>query len=73
VKTREGLFAQLSDELVRYVELEEQHFLPLLRKHPDTKDLAAGALKGNKDLRASWRSCPSCRRTVTRSWPSLGS
>jgi hemerythrin-like domain-containing protein len=53
VKTREGLFAQLSDELVRYVELEEQHFLPLLRKHPDTKDLAAGALKGNKDLRAS--------------------
>jgi hypothetical protein len=53
VKTREGLFAQLSDELVRYVELEEQHLLPLLRKHPDTKDLAAGALKGNKDLRAS--------------------
>ncbi len=53
VKTREGLFAQLSDELVRYVELEEQHLLPLLRKHPDTKDLAVAALKGNKDLRAS--------------------
>src|SRR5688572_10214865 len=53
VKTREGLFAQLSDELVRYVEIEEQHLLPLLRKHPETKDLAADALKGNKDLRAS--------------------
>lgn len=53
VKTRESLFAQLSDELSRYVEFEEQHFLPLLRKHPDTKSLAADALKGNKDQRAS--------------------
>ena len=53
VKTREGLFAQLSDELLRYVEIEEQHFLPLLRKHPETKDLAVDALKGNKDLRAA--------------------
>ncbi|MDN2580095.1 hemerythrin domain-containing protein [Aquibium sp. ELW1220] len=53
LKTRESLFAQLSDELTRYVELEEQHFLPLLRKHSETKDLAADALKGNKDLRAS--------------------
>jgi hemerythrin-like domain-containing protein len=53
VKTREGLFAQLSDELTRYVEIEEQHFLPLLRKHAETKSLAADALKGNKDLRKS--------------------
>jgi hypothetical protein len=53
VKTREGLFAQLSEELDRYVDMEEQHLLPLLRKHPDTKELAAGALKGTKDLRAS--------------------
>jgi hypothetical protein len=53
VKTREGLFAQLSEELTRYVEIEEQHLLPLLRKHPDTKELAVAALKGNKDLRAS--------------------
>jgi hypothetical protein len=53
VKTREGLFAQLSDELTRYVEIEEQHFLPMLRKHSGTKDLAADALKGNKELRAS--------------------
>jgi hemerythrin-like domain-containing protein len=53
VKTREGLFAQLSDELTRYVEIEEQHFLPLLRKHSETKSLAADALKGNEDLRKS--------------------
>lgn len=53
VKTREGLFAQLSDELTRYVEVEEQHFLPLLRKHSETKGFAVDALKGNKDLRAS--------------------
>ena len=53
VKSRESLFAELSDELSRYVELEEQHLLPLLRKHPETKDLAVSALKGNKDLRAS--------------------
>ncbi len=53
VKTREGLFAQLSDELTRYVEIEEQHFLPLLRKHDDTKTLVPDALKGNKDLRTS--------------------
>ena len=53
VKTRESLFAELSEELTRYVEIEEKHFLPLLRKHPDTKDLATEALKGNKDLRAA--------------------
>jgi len=53
LKTRESLFAQLSDELTRYVEIEEQHFLPLLRKHSETKGFAADALKGNKDLRAS--------------------
>ena len=53
LKTREGLFAQLGDELTRYVEIEERHFLPLLRKHAETKGLAADALKGNKELRAS--------------------
>lgn len=53
IKTREGLFAQLGDELTRYVEIEEQHFLPLLRKHSETKDLASDALKGNKELQAS--------------------
>ncbi len=53
LKTRESLFAQLGDELTRYVEIEERHLLPLLRKHSETKGVASDALKGNKDLRAS--------------------
>jgi hypothetical protein len=53
VKTRENLFAQLSEELTRYVELEQEHFLPMLRKHSGTKELAADALKGNRELQAS--------------------
>ncbi len=53
VKTRESLFAQLSEELARYIDIEEQHLLPLLLKHPETKELATGVSKGNKDLRAS--------------------
>lgn len=53
LKTRENLFGQLAEELGRYVEIEEQHFLPLLRKHSETKGLAADALKGNKAMRAS--------------------
>lgn len=52
VKTRESLFAELSDELARYVELEEQHLIPLLRKDPETKALAAEAVKGNKELKS---------------------
>ncbi|HEV2746692.1 MAG TPA: phasin family protein [Allosphingosinicella sp.] len=52
VKTRESLFAELSAELTLYVDLEEQHLLPLLRKHAGTKPLAADAAKGNKELRA---------------------
>jgi hypothetical protein len=52
VKTRENLFAQLSEELGRYVEVEEQHLLPLLRKHAGTKTVSADAAKGNKELRA---------------------
>ncbi len=51
--SHEGLFEQPSEELTRYVEIEEQHFLPMLRKHSETKHLAADALKGNKELRAS--------------------
>ena len=52
VKTLESLFAELSDELARYVEAEEQYLLPLLRKDPDTKALAAEAVKGNKELKS---------------------
>jgi hypothetical protein len=53
VKSRESLFAELSGELTRYVEIEETHLLPLLRKHAETKDLAVETLKANKDLKAS--------------------
>ncbi|MTE00267.1 hypothetical protein GIY56_08205 [Paracoccus sp. YIM 132242] len=53
VKARESLHAELNDELVRYAEIEEHHLLPLLRKNPETRDLAVGALKGNRELRAS--------------------
>jgi pyruvate/2-oxoglutarate dehydrogenase complex dihydrolipoamide acyltransferase (E2) component len=52
VKTREGLFGELKSELALYVDVEEQHLLPLLRKHPETKALASDAAKGNKELRA---------------------
>lgn len=51
VKTREGLFVGLAEELGRYLEIEQQHLLPLLRNQPETKDLADEALKGGKDLR----------------------
>lgn len=53
LKTRESLFTQLIDELTRYVEVEEEHLLPLLRKHPEARIFASDALKGNKDLRAA--------------------
>ena len=52
LKTRETLFAELSEELGRYVEVEEKHLLPMLRKHNGTKTVAANAAKGNKELRA---------------------
>jgi hypothetical protein len=53
LKTRETLFEELSGELTAYVNLEEQHLLPLLRKHTGTKTLVNDAAKGNKDLRAA--------------------
>jgi predicted nucleic acid-binding protein len=52
VKTRETLFTELSDELARYIEIEEQHLLPLLRRHTGTKTVVAGAASANKELRA---------------------
>ncbi|MBV9748092.1 MAG: hemerythrin domain-containing protein [Acetobacteraceae bacterium] len=52
VKTRERLFAELKTELETHVDLEEQHLYPVLRKHAETKDLVAGAIKDNKELRA---------------------
>ena len=53
VKTRERLFAELKAGLETHIELEEQHLFPVLRKHADTKELVAGAIKDNKELRAS--------------------
>jgi|GEM_PF-1835090 len=52
VKTRETLFEELKNELTLYVELEEKHLLPVLRKHAGTKGIAADAADGNKQLRA---------------------
>ena len=52
VKTREKLFAELKTELELSADLEERHLFPVLRKHPETKDLVLDASKGNKELRA---------------------
>lgn len=52
VKTRGSVFAELKEQLNLYLDVEEQHLLPLLRKHPETKALASDAAKGSKSLRA---------------------
>jgi hypothetical protein len=52
VKTREKLFTELKGELELHVSLEERHLFPLLRKHPETKELVADAIRDNKELRA---------------------
>jgi stress response protein YsnF len=51
LKTRDRLFAELKTELEAHTDLEEQHLFPVLRKHAETKELVAAALKDNKDLR----------------------
>jgi len=48
VKTRERLLAELKSELELSTRLEEEHLLPILRKHKETKDLATQALNDNK-------------------------
>ena len=52
VKTRESVFAELKEQLSLYLDQEEQHLLPLLRKHAETKALAGDAAKVAKELRA---------------------
>ena len=52
IKTREKLFSELRDELELLARLEEEHLLPVLRKHPETKDLIPEARKNNKQVRA---------------------
>ena len=51
VKTRERLFADLKGELDRQAAFEEQRLFPVLKKHDETKDLVAEALKNNQQMR----------------------
>jgi hypothetical protein len=51
VKTRERLFAELKTELEFLARLEEQHLFPVLRRHRETKKLAAEALAANRETR----------------------
>lgn len=50
VKTRERLFADLKGELDRQAKFEEQRLFPVLKKHDETKDLVAEALKSNQQM-----------------------
>jgi hemerythrin-like domain-containing protein len=52
VKTRESVFAELKEQLTLYLDQEDQHLLPILRKHAETKALASDAAKASKELRA---------------------
>ena len=52
LKTRENIFAELKEQLTLYLDQEEQHLFPLLRKHPETKALANDAAKAGKEMRA---------------------
>ena len=52
VKTRESLFSELKEQLTLYLDQEEQHLLPILRKHAETKALASDAAKAGKEMRA---------------------
>src|SRR5690348_2833542 len=52
VKTRERLFSELKSELELLFQLEEQHLLPVLRKHKETRDLVSDALNDNRRVRA---------------------
>ncbi|MGP3698038.1 hemerythrin domain-containing protein [Rhodobacter sp. NSM] len=51
VKTRDRLFSELKDELELQARLEEQHVLPVLKKHKETKGLVADALNDNRQTR----------------------
>jgi uncharacterized protein (TIGR02271 family) len=52
VKTREKLFSEIKAELELHAELEEQHLFPILRRNSETKEIAAEAIKDNRELRA---------------------
>ncbi len=52
LKTRERLFADLKAELELHIGLEERYLFPVLRRHAETKQIVAEAIKDNKALRA---------------------
>ena len=52
VRTREKLFLELKAELELLAGLEETHLFPALHKHQETKELVAGALADNQQVRA---------------------
>src|SRR6195952_3966120 len=52
VKTRERLFVDLKAELELHTSLEEQHLFPVLRRNAAPKELAADAIRDNRELRA---------------------
>jgi iron-sulfur cluster repair protein YtfE (RIC family) len=47
------LFTELTTELEAHTDLEEQYLFPVLRKHAETKELVAGAIRDNKELRVA--------------------
>ncbi len=53
VKSRESVFAELNRELRLYAELEREHLFPVLRKHPQTRELVPDAIKASKELLAA--------------------
>jgi hypothetical protein len=52
VEAREQLLAALSQELELLANLQEQHLLPVLEKHPETAELVRGARDDNQQTRA---------------------
>lgn len=50
-KTRGRLLSELKSELDRQAEFEEQRLFPVLKEHPETKDLVDGALNDSRRMR----------------------
>lgn len=51
MKTRAALLGELKVELDAHAELEQAHLLPILRKHPETKELAKAAAERLRAVR----------------------
>jgi hemerythrin superfamily protein len=72
LKTREKLFSELKDELETLASLEEKHLFPVLRKHPETKDLVADAINDNKEVRKLLADLEKTSKTGPEFAPKLG-